>query len=98
MNPNWLSFKQLDEAAEVPKGESFRAFRRLEQQWRQDRDYRLLRSDLDAVEIAELKRSGQVYRSSANVVLLAPARAEQLLAILRSTTIADGGASAQQQQ
>ena len=33
MNPNWLSFKQLDEAAEVPKGESFRAFRRLEQQF-----------------------------------------------------------------
>jgi len=95
---DWLSFKQLDEAAALPKGEAFRAFRRLEPQWRQDQDYRLLQSDLDAAEIAELKRSGQVYRSSANVVLLAPARAEQLLAILRSATITDGGASAQQQQ
>lgn len=98
MNTGWLSFKQIDEAAAQPKGEAFRAFRRLERQWRQDQDYRLLRSDLDAAEIAELKRSGQVYRSSANVVLLAPARAAQLLAILRSAANADGGTSAQKQQ
>lgn len=98
MSEAWPGFKQLDEAAARPKGEAFRAFRRLERQWRQGQDYRLLQADVDAAEIAELKRSGRVYRSSANVVLLAPTRAAELLAILRSATNTDGGAGAQAQQ
>lgn len=98
MSASWHSFKDLDEAAGLPKGEAFRAFRRLERFWLQDRDYRLLQANADAAEIAELKHSGRVYRSSANVVLLAPARAEELLAILRNTARAETQDGAQAQQ
>ncbi|TAJ50870.1 MAG: hypothetical protein EPN60_10690 [Nevskiaceae bacterium] len=98
MSTDWPSFKELDEAASLPKGEAFRAFRRLERFWLQDRDYRLLQAYADAAEIAELKHSGRVYRGSANVVLLAPARAEELLAILRNTALTQTPAGAQAQQ
>jgi hypothetical protein len=98
MSEIWPGFKEIDEAAAQPKGEAFRAFRRLEPHWQQGQDYRLLQADADAAEIAELKRSGRVYRSSANVVLLAPTRATELLAILRSAAKPAAQASAQAQQ
>lgn len=98
MSADWHSFKELDEAVGLPKGEAFRAFRRLERLWLQDRDYRLLQAQEDASEIAELKHSGRVYRGSANVVLLSPARAAELLAILRGAVQAEAPAGAQAQQ
>lgn len=87
MNPDWLSLRELDERAARPKGEAFRAFRRLEAGWQQDLDYRLLRvDDADAAaEIASLRAAGRIYPSSVSVVLLSPARSAQLLALLSGT-------------
>lgn len=85
MSGEWLSFRELDERAGTPKGEAFRAFRRLESGWQEGSDYRLLRSDDPAVvdELATLRAAERIYRSSVSVVLLSPARSGELLALLR---------------
>ncbi|MDP3858116.1 MAG: hypothetical protein Q8Q73_10210 [Stagnimonas sp.] len=87
MNPDWLSLRELDARAARPKGEAFRAFRRLEAGWQQGLDYRLLRTDDAgaAAEIADLRAQGRIYPSSVSVLLLSPARSAQLLALLSGT-------------
>jgi hypothetical protein len=99
VNADWLSLRELDERAARSKGEAFRAFRRLEAGWQQDLDYRLLRVDdaCVAAEIASLRAAGRIYPSSISVVLLAPARATQLLALLSGTGAAPGDAAQSQQ-
>lgn len=82
MNRDWLSFRELDERASCPKGEAFRAFRRLEAAWREGEDFVQLRAETAAVEIDALRALGRVYRSSPHVVLVAPQRVGQLLAAL----------------
>lgn len=98
MTEGWLSFRELDERAGRPKGEAFRAFRRLESGWLDGRDYRLLRSDDPGVaaELAALREQQRVYRSSVSVVLLSPARASELLA--RLSGITDPASEAPQSQ
>ena len=99
MSEGWLSFRELDERAGTPKGEAFRAFRRLESSWHEGQDYRLLRSDDPAVseELAALRGAGRIYPSSVSVVLLSPTRAAQLLAVI-SGSVSAGPDAAQDQQ
>ncbi len=62
------TFKELDQAAGLPKGSAFRAFKSLALV--QGRDFQVLTPAGNAAAIAELKRSGRVYASSITVVLL----------------------------
>lgn len=77
------SFRELDGLAGTPKGSAFRCFKAIAPELAEHRDYRLLRPDTDAAEIARLRQDGRIYASSVNVVLLAPATAERILAMLR---------------
>jgi len=99
MTEGWLSFRELDERAGRPKGEAFRVFRRLEPGWLEGRDYRLLRRDDPgaAAELTTLREQQRVYRSSVSVVLLSPARSDELLALLSGITSAVPEASQSQQ-
>ena len=98
MSSGWLSFRELDERAGRPKGEAFRAFRRLESGWREGEDYRLLRSaDAEvASELIALREQERIYRSSVTVVLLSPTRSAELLSLLSG--VADRPAEAAQSQ
>jgi len=73
------SFRELDEAADRPKGSAFRAFKHLEPGLSEGRDFLLLRPGRDDAGIAELRAQDRVYRSSVNIVLVDDALAERLL-------------------
>lgn len=65
-----LSLRQVDELNNVPKGTSFRVFRRCEAQLEEGRDFFYLAADEHKVLIDSLKASGQIYATTVNLVLL----------------------------
>jgi hypothetical protein len=79
------SFRELDEAAGLPKGSAFRAFKRLEPGLREGRDFLLLRPGHDDARIEELRARERIYRNSVNIVLVDDALAERLLKHLSGT-------------
>lgn len=91
---DWLGFRELDLRAGTPKGEAFRAFRRLEAGWREGSDYLQLRAEDAPAAIAALRAAGRIYPSSPHALLVAPARCTEILALL-AQQIAE---SAQSQQ
>lgn len=64
------SFRQLDELGGVPKGSSFRAFKRAGGQLVEGRDYFYLRAEDAAEWIASLRAEGRVYAGTHHLVLL----------------------------
>ena len=74
----WLSFRELDERSGVSKGTSFRAFKALEPELQEGRDFRVLRADTDEAAIETLREQQRIYASSITVVLVAPAVAARL--------------------
>jgi hypothetical protein len=66
----WLTLKQIDAAAGMPKGSAFRAFKRHEPAWREGHHFRVLRPERDGAEIDGLRAAGHVYASSRVVILL----------------------------
>jgi len=82
-----LSLRQLDGLNGVPKGTTFRAFKRALPELVEGRDFFVLDPEQDAERIAGLKASGYVYDSSRSVVLLT----EQAYARLRSAATAERG-------
>lgn len=79
---DWLSFRELDRRAGRPKGEAFRAFRRLERSWREGEDFVQLRAELAPELIERLRRDDRLYPASPHAVLVSPARCRQLLMLL----------------
>lgn len=75
----WLTLREIDQQAGQPKGSAFRAFKRLESDMTENRDYQLLSSDRDAARIEALRAASRVYRSSRNVLLLSAETARRLL-------------------
>ena len=69
-NTETLSLRQLDELNALPKGTSFRLFRRCEQQLEEGRDFFCLPADEHKALINDLKASGQIYATTVNLVLL----------------------------
>jgi hypothetical protein len=65
-----LSFRQLDRLNGVPKGTSFRCFKRVRERLREGRDYFILDAVRDAELIAALRARGDAYPTPAHVVLL----------------------------
>jgi hypothetical protein len=80
--PRWLTLKELDTAAGLPKGSAFRAFKRLEPGLREGAHFRALRPGADDAEIAALRAAGRVYGASRVVVLLAEDTARAVRAAL----------------
>ncbi len=75
---DWLSLREIDARAGCAKGSAFRAFKRLEAELQEGRDYVLLDRALAAQAIAELKNQQRAYQSSVNLLLLHPDTAERL--------------------
>lgn len=65
-----LSLRQLDELNSAVKGFSFRAFKARQATMVQGVDYFLLPALQHATFIEGLKRSGQIYASTANLLLI----------------------------
>lgn len=84
-----LSFRELDECSGRIKGSAFRAFKRIEAELLEGRDFRLLRQGTDDAEIALLRQQNRIYRSSVHIVLLSEAAATRVLKTLRQPDTAD---------
>jgi hypothetical protein len=80
--PRWLTLKELDAAAGLPKGSAFRAFKRLEPGLREGAHFRALRPGADDAEIAALRAAGRVYGASRVVILLGDETAAAVRAAL----------------
>jgi hypothetical protein len=76
----WLTLRELDERAGLPKGSTFRAFKKVAATLVEGRDFRVLDARRDAAEIEPLRQSGRIYRSSVNVILIAAAAAPRIVA------------------
>lgn len=74
----WRSLRELDEAAGVPKGTAFRAFKAALPTLTEGRDFIVLDHQIHAALAAALHSQGRLYRSSVHPVLLEPAVAERL--------------------
>ncbi len=88
--PDWLSLRDLDSRAGLPKGAAFRVFKRLEPQLREGLDFVLLDQQHAQQTIAVLKEQGRAYQSTVNLVLLHPDAARHILSVLRSVASAAG--------
>lgn len=64
------SLKEIDEARGVAKGTAFSAFKQIREALVEGRDFIYLSHESDAAEIEDLRRSGRIYESSMNAVLL----------------------------
>lgn len=70
MNASDCTFRELDERLGAVKGTAFRAFKRLLGEFQEGTDFVQLDAMADGKQIAELRRSGRIYPTSVNVVLL----------------------------
>ena len=86
IDQGWRSLLELDREAGLTKGSAFRAFRRIEADWQEPRDYRVLHHQTDRPMIDELRDSGRIYPSTVNLVLLCPALSTAVLAQMRRMT------------
>jgi hypothetical protein len=86
---HWHTFRELDEAGGLTKGNAFRAFKRIEAQLTEHKDYEVLwpQHQREAIEI--LRTGGRIYASSVNVVLLAPAAEALILKDLQTKSQAE---------
>ncbi len=66
-----FTFRQLDRRAGVPKGTTFRRFKRVRHRLAEGRDFFHLESGRDGELIAALRAAGDAYRAPPDVVLLA---------------------------
>jgi hypothetical protein len=87
--PGWRSLRELDAAQGLTKGSAFRAFKQMEPQLQERRDYLVLHYDDNRADIENLRQSGRIYDSSVNVVLLSPDTCVTLRKLLE--TLADNG-------
>lgn len=73
-----LSLRQLDELNAVPKGTSFRWFKRCEPELVEGSDYFRLDADEHAELIDRLRASGSIYLSTRHLLLLTRQGYQQL--------------------
>ena len=82
----WLSMRDLDDAAGLPKGTAFRAFKRLLGVLEEGRDFVVLDPQAAQALVAALIAGDRLYRSSVHPVLLAPAAAAQVRMAMAALT------------
>ncbi|MDP9140033.1 MAG: hypothetical protein M3O62_04480 [Pseudomonadota bacterium] len=88
--PDWLSLRDLDTRAGLPKGAAFRVFKQLGPQLREGLDFVLLDHQHAQQTIAALKIQGRAYQSTVNLVLLHPDAARHILSVLATHGSAPG--------
>lgn len=69
---HWLTLRECDEAAGMPKGTAFRAFKARRTQWREGEQYLRLDREADRDLIAQLHHGNRLYASSVHAVLISP--------------------------
>ncbi|NKF22592.1 hypothetical protein [Solimonas marina] len=80
----WLTLRELDDEACLPKGSAFRVFKRLADSWHEGRDYAVLDSQHDAAAVTALRQNQRLYPHSVKAILLAPAAGAAVLQALQS--------------
>lgn len=65
-----MSFKQIDRLNAVPKGTTFRLFKRCLKQLQEGQHYFYLDPERDADEVAELRAQGLTYEGTVHAVLI----------------------------
>lgn len=86
---HWRTFRELDEASGLSKGSAFRAFKHVEPQLTEQKNYRVLRAQEQRNIIETLRTNQRIYTSSVNVVLLAPAAEALILKHLQTQSKAE---------
>ena len=81
---DWLSLRELDEAAGTTKGTAFRCFKRHADTLNEGTDYCVLRPEDHTDAIAAMRSAGRLYASSVNIVLLSRATGTRLLQELKT--------------
>ena len=81
-HPQLKTFKQLDELHQLPKGSAFRAFKQLRPQWVEGEHFYCVDSRHQPDVFAELQRSGRLYASTVNAVLISEAGGQCIAACL----------------
>lgn len=79
---NTLSLRQLDELNGVPKGTTFRLFKRCDA-LQEGEDFLYLAAEDAPKQIAEWREAGLIYPATVNVVLLTEAGYRKLQAMAR---------------
>lgn len=79
---DWLSMRELDTAAGLPKGAAFRAFKALLGGLEEGRDFVVIDHQTAQALAATLIAQDRLYRGSVKPVLLAPAAAAQVRAAM----------------
>lgn len=79
----WRSLRELDESLRQPKGSAFRAFRRIEERWREAQDFIVLHHERDRALIDALRQRRRIYASTVNLVMLSPELADAVIAQMR---------------
>lgn len=82
----WRSLRELDESLQRPKGSAFRAFRLIEERWREARDFVVLHHERDRELIDALRQRQRIYASTVNLVMLSPELADAVRAQMRRMT------------
>ena len=75
---HWRSLREIDLECGQPNGSAFRAFKKLQENFTESYDYVVLHHQDDAKVIETLRAAGRIYRSSVNIILLAPTAAQRI--------------------
>jgi hypothetical protein len=75
-----LSFRQIDERHGVPKGTTFRIFKRRRHLLVEGEDYFYLAAEADGEMIARLREEGRIYAATVHLVLITKRGYEKLSA------------------
>jgi len=75
MDKDWITLRECDEAEQAAKGSAFRAFRSIEANWQEPRDFCVLHHQHDRALIDELRVQQRIYASTVNLLLASPALA-----------------------
>jgi len=90
-----LTLREIDIRTGQPKGTAFRAFRRLEPQANEGKDFWVLQAGNDAALIDALRNSNRIYPGSVNVVIVSARFADLIVAALEAGTPPDSDATHQ---
>lgn len=88
-DPQLKTFKQIDDLHHCAKGSAFRAFKQLsirqQGQWREGEHFYCVDSRTQPALFAQLQRSGRLYASTVNAVLVTDAGYQTIAQILANT-------------
>lgn len=88
-DPRLRTFMEIDQHHKLPKGSAFRLFKQLEPQWVEGEHFWCCDSRSQPEAFAELRRSGRLYASTVNAVLIGEAGCQSMAQVLKDLRHAD---------